>query len=157
MASSRASHSNVRTRHYLMTTILLSDYVFSPFISNTFVGQVCHTTGIISLSPVLEAASSKSSITLGSIASAVVKALASHKYVSGSCLNATPYVVWMGLPLVLMLACIRVLRLSALLKNQHVPANFNSKQSKLHDKFKTESIRKLSNFSVFSGQKPVPE
>ena len=101
MASGRASHSNVRTRHYLMTTILLSDYVFSPSIPNSFVGQVCHTTGIICLSHVLEAASSKSSITLGSIASAVVKAHASYKYVSGAYLNATPYVVWMGLPLVL--------------------------------------------------------
>ena len=35
------------------------------------------------------------------MASAVVKALASYKCVSGSCLSATPYVVWMGLLLVL--------------------------------------------------------
>ena len=69
--------------------------------TQAIVGQVCHTTGIICLSPALEAASSKSSITLGSIASAVVKAHASYKYVSGAYLNATPYVVWMGLPLVL--------------------------------------------------------
>lgn len=101
MASSRPSHSNVRNRHYLMTTISLADYVFSPFLPNTFVKQVCNTTGIICLSSFLKAASSKFSITLASIASAVIKAIASYKCVSGSCLNATPYVVWMGLPLVL--------------------------------------------------------
>lgn len=35
------------------------------------------------------------------MASAVVKALASYKCDSGSCLNATPYVVWMGFLLIL--------------------------------------------------------
>ena len=153
MASSRASHSNVRTRHYLMTTILLSDYVLSPFIPNSFVGQVCHTTRIICLSPVLEAASSKSSITLGSIASAVVKAQASYKYVSGAYLNATPYLVWMGLPLVLAHAGAYpgtpVIRS---LEKPTFPGKFQFQTIKI-----TKSIRKLSNFPIFSGQNPVPE
>ena len=61
-----------------MTTIWLSGYVFSPFLPITFVKQVCHTTGIICLSSFLEALSSKFSLTLGSMASAAVKALASR-------------------------------------------------------------------------------
>ena len=63
--------------------------------------QVCHTTGIIFLSSFLKAASSKFSVTFRSTASAVVKALASYKCDLGFCLNATLYVVWMGLLLVL--------------------------------------------------------
>ena len=60
--------------------------------------QVCHTTGIIFLSSFLNKQVFRN---FQEKASAVVKALASYKCDLGFCLNATLYVVWMGLLLVL--------------------------------------------------------